>query len=118
MVWKVLSDKLSNLCPNPSCVEKYHESQMVSGTHIGQGGRSLGCKSWCDYLLILWFQETFLLPYKMRKLDQIGDKRFFFKLKYSCCTILYKLQVPREVQSSIRVASESWRLLSSHCRAK
>ena len=25
---------------------------------------------------------------------------------------------PREVQSSIRVASESWRLLSRHCRAK
>ena len=25
---------------------------------------------------------------------------------------------PREVQSSIRIVSESWGLLSSHCRAK
>lgn len=81
MVWEVLSDKLSYLHPNPSCVEKYHERQMVSGTHIGQGSRSLGYKSWCDYLLILWFQETFLLNYKMRKLDQIGDKRFFFLIE-------------------------------------
>ena len=77
MVWEVLSDKLSYLRPNPSCIEKYYERQMVSGTHIRQGGRSLGYKSWCDYLLILPFQETFLLNYKMRELDQIGDKSFF-----------------------------------------